>query len=266
MKTRDLAVGESEFRRQRQRRGRNRDDPGREPEHDAFDDEALRERHSAGTERQGDRDLVASTLGAQQKEVDDVRRRDEKNDGDEHAEENELRPHRRDGRGLERLDRDARAAALQQLRCDLREARRERRDERIQLRLRLAHGDAVAQTSDDGEAPRRDLLVLEIQRRGIPDGDRRCREVEGAREDADDHARAVVDVDATSDDRRVGAVASLPELLRDEDREQLAIDAADPRRILALEERAEERAHAEERRTCSASSWRRSRAPARHDR
>ena len=83
MKTRDLALREAEFRGQRERGGGKRDDRRRETEHDAFDDEALRERHATGAERERDGDLVAGALGAEQEEVDDVRRRDEKHDRDE---------------------------------------------------------------------------------------------------------------------------------------------------------------------------------------
>ena len=65
---------------------------------------------------------------------------------------------------------------------------------------------------------------LDGHRRGIEDVHRRRREVERTRENADDVARAAVDVDAAADDRRVRAVAPPPEILRDEDRRCGALD------------------------------------------
>jgi hypothetical protein len=47
------------------------------------------------------------------------------------------------------------------------------------------------------------------------------REVEGAREDADDHARVEVGVDPPPDDRRICSIAPPPEVFRYEDREEL---------------------------------------------
>ena len=223
MKTRDLALGESEFRRQRKRGGRNRDDRGREPEHDTFDDEALRQRQSAGAERTGRSAISwpARSVRSRKRLTTFV-----------------VAMRRMTATSTPRRTSCARTGAMVADLSDSTETRARLRcsssgvifGKRVEREGTSVFSSACAwlmvtpsrRASNDGEASRRNLLVLEIQRRRIPDIDRR---VTGSRTSAGrtpiDDARAVIDLDATSDDRRIGAIASLPKILRDEDREKL---------------------------------------------
>ena len=241
VKTWDLALGEAEFRGQCERGDGKRDNRRREAEHHSFHHEPLRERDASCAERERDGNLVAGALGAEQEEVDHVRRRNEQHGCDQDTEQDELRAHRSHGGRLERHDRYARSAALEHVGCDRREARRQGRNQRVQLGLGRGWADALAQATDHVETTRGDLGRFDGHRRGIEDIHRRLRKIEGAREDAHDGARPPFVVDAAPDDGRICAVAAAPEALRDEDREHaLAI----PRGVAGLEEPAEKRARA----------------------
>ena len=103
VQARDLALGESELRGYGERGDGKRHDDRRHPKHDPFHDEPLGERERARAKGERDRDLLARALGAEEEEVDDVRRRDEQHERDQHAEQYELRADGRHRGSLQRL-------------------------------------------------------------------------------------------------------------------------------------------------------------------
>ena len=193
-------------------------DAAEEGQHQAFGDQLPDQAPAAAADRGAHRQLALARGRSHQQQVGDVGAGDQQHEHDRAHQRHQLRPHIGHQVGMHRLDAEIRVGGLLDGKARAQVGRQP-----VEFRLGLIKGDTRLQPGNHAQehvVTRSRLVVHAVGDHDVGArldvGAGRKQQFEPRRQHADDVGAAIAEFNAPADDRRITAVAALPELVAED--------------------------------------------------